>query len=520
MTWVVAWLPSLLPLGSVLQGVVCGLLAAIGYGIGASAAATARVVSRQPRRRPEPRGDRGGPAATPRWYRFCAGAAAAVAILAGWPLSGGLRVQAVQLGAPQLAVNALVATVIGVLLAALLVLAGRGLRAASRRFARLFQRGLRQGGSPGSTSSPALAPGPLALLLGALATTLTVGAVVALGLFATWESFARIDASTSGQRPPADPSRSGSAASLIAFNTLGREGRDFVSQGTPATSIRAFAGLTSAATDDERAELAVRDMLRAGGADAPIWIGITTTGNGQIDPVAAQAAEDAAGGRAALVAIQYSTLPSWLSFLVDQEAAKSAGVALYDALAAARDALPPANDTTTPRPKLILYGESLGAYGSPAPFAGLDPAQVASRIDGALWVGPPASTDPITGWTYAGQPPVWQPIVGGGRTARYAASTGAAAQPPGDGSWPTPRILVLQNPTDPVVWFAPGLIASRPEWLTGQRGPGVQPGTRWTPVLFFLQVAMDLPPAVGMPSGSGHSYADALPAAWRQVLGG
>ena len=171
MTWVVAWLPSLLPLGSVLQGVVCGLLAAIGYGIGASAAATARVVSRQPRRRPEPRGDRGGPAATPRWYRFCAGAAAAVAILAGWPLSGGLRVQAVQLGAPQLAVNALVATVIGVLLAALLVLAGRGLRAASRRFARLFQRGLRQGGSPGSTSSPALAPGSLALLLGALADT-------------------------------------------------------------------------------------------------------------------------------------------------------------------------------------------------------------------------------------------------------------------------------------------------------------------------------------------------------------
>ena len=64
--------------------------------------------------------------------------------------------------------------------------------------------------------------------------------------------------------------------------------------------------------------------------------------------MAAQAAEDAAGGRAALVAIQYSTLPSWLSFLVDQEAAKSAGVALYDALAAARDALPPANDTTTP----------------------------------------------------------------------------------------------------------------------------------------------------------------------------
>ncbi|MFM2437562.1 MAG: hypothetical protein RLZ55_373, partial [Actinomycetota bacterium] len=435
--WVVAWLPSLLPLGTLLQGVACGLLAAIGYALGATAAATARVLARQPR----------GPAR--RWYRYASIAVAATALFAGWPLSGGLRVQAAQLGAPQLAANAAMATVIGLLFAGVLVLVGRLLRSASRRLARPIQRALHRRTTAGTTP-----PTRGALVLGAVATALSVALVVGLGLWATAKVFDRIDASTADQSPPAAATRSGSTESLIPFDSLGREGRTFVTQGAPASTIRSFAGLNSADSAGQRADLAVRDMLRAGGAQADVWIGITTTGNGQIDPVAAQTAEDATGGRAALVAIQYSTLPSWLSFLVDQNAAREAGVALYDSLAAAREGLPTQN-----RPKLILYGESLGAYGSPAPFAGLEPAQVASRIDGALWVGPPASTDPITQWTYAGQQPVWQPIVGGGRTARYAASEGATAQPPGDGGWPTPRILVLQNPTDPVVWFTPGLIA-------------------------------------------------------------
>ena len=38
------------------------------------------------------------------------------------------------------------------------------------------------------------------------------------------------------------------------------------------------------------------------------------------------------------------------------------------------------------------------------------------------------------------------------------------------------------------------------------------------PAIFFLQVALDLPQAVNYPSGYGHNYADALPAAWQQIL--
>jgi len=346
-----------------------------------------------------------------------------------------------------------------------------------------------------------------------------VVAVVGVGLGAaalavTHRAFDAIDAATSGQQPPSSATRSGSAESSIEWSTLGRQGRDFVAGGDDPSTIRAFAGLNSAPDPRARADAAVADMLRAGGGQAEVWIGITTTGNGFVDPVAAQAAETVSDGRAALVAIQYSTLPSWLAFLIDQPAAKEAGIALFDSLRAARDALPEGQ-----RPRLVLYGESLGAYGSPAPFAGLDPEQVAGQIDGALWVGPPAATDPITDWTYRGSPPVWQPVVDAGRVARYAATDASTGDPPpGSQPWPDPHILVLQNPTDPVVWFSPRLVWQHPPWLASPRGPGVDPDTRWTPLLFFLQVALDLPQAVDFPSGVGHNYSDALQRAWEQIL--
>ncbi len=501
----IAWLPSLLPGGSVIQGVVCGLLAAVGYAVGAILGALVRLARRG-------RGQSNGPvaarpgAATPTSSRrsaspftIVAWILVGVALLSGAVLSNGIKVQAQGLGDPSLAARWLVATGIGVGLWLLLIMTGRALRVLTARVERMVT----------STLRPSLARV-------VAVSVVVVGGVAAvyLCLLGIRVVYDRLDTSTAGQSAPASPNRSGSAESLISWPSLGHEGRAFVTGGADQSTIRSFAGLESAPTPQQRADVAVRDMLRAGGGQAPVWIAITTTGNGQIDPTATGAADKATTNQAAMVAIQYSTLPSWLSFLVDESSARQAGIALYDAMAAARDALPAGQ-----RPKLILYGESLGAYGSPAPFAGMTPEEVTQRIDGALWVGPPAATSPVTNWTYSGTPPVWQPIVDAGRAARYAASTAAVASPPGDGPWPRPRLRVLQNPTDPVVWFSPHLVWQPPAWLHGTRGPGVQDGTRWSPVLFFLQVVMDLPQAVSMPSGYGHNYADALPAAWAQVLG-
>lgn len=493
-SWVFAWLPSLLPGGTVIQGVSLGVSAAVGYAIGVAVAGGVQAARR--RRSQSQQAGRG--AQQTGWVPALAAGCALVALASGAWLVGGLNGQADVVGAPQYTVDWVIASAFGLTTFAALLLISRGLRAVARGISRVL---------------PTRWPPTAKVGVSGLVTLGMVGLLTAMGIAGMRMTFDRIDASTQGQAAPTAPTRSGSPASLVSFESLGRQGREFVTQGSDQASIRTYAGLASASDIKQRAELAVADMLRAGGAQAPIWIGITTTGNGFVDPAAAQTAEAATGGQAALVAMQYSTLPSWLSFLVDQDSAREAGSAMYLALARAREQLP-----ADQRPRLFLYGESLGAFGSAAPFAGMTAEEITQRIDGALWVGPPAATRPVSEWTYSGAPPVWQPVIDEGRRVRYAASPASTQAPPGEGPWLAPRILVLQNPTDPVVWFTPALVWRPAPWLADPRGPGVQPGTRWMPVLFFLQVALDLPQAVEMPSGLGHDYAAALPTAWQQIL--
>ena len=56
---------------------------------------------------------------------------------------------------------------------------------------------------------------------------------------------------------------------------------------------------------------------------------VTVTGTGWVDPDAASSLEYLHGGDTALVGLQYSYLPSWISFLVDRDEAAEAGTALY-----------------------------------------------------------------------------------------------------------------------------------------------------------------------------------------------
>ena len=60
-------------------------------------------------------------------------------------------------------------------------------------------------------------------------------------------------------------------------------------------------------------------------------------------------------GDSATVGMQYSYLPSWLSYLVDQKKAREAGRALFDAVYDRWSKLP-----EDQRPKLYVAGESLG----------------------------------------------------------------------------------------------------------------------------------------------------------------
>ncbi|TDD16098.1 hypothetical protein E1294_32450 [Nonomuraea diastatica] len=325
-----------------------------------------------------------------------------------------------------------------------------------------------------------------------------------------------------GVRPPVSRSLSGGPGSLVSWESLGREGRSFAGSavtpaqltafsGRPAAEpIRVYVGLDAEASPEAQARLAVRELERTGAFDRPIIAVLGTTGTGWVDEHIVDALEYMYNGRSAMVAVQYSYLPSWVSFLVDRGKAAAAGKALFEAVHA-RLALLPLDD----RPRLVLSGESLGSYELERAFDDLD--DMVARTDGALFVGPP-NADPI--WrrlTEGREPgsPVWRPVYEGGRTARFAQHPADLNRPPGP--WRHPRVVYLQNASDPVVWWTPELIYRRPAWLEEPRAPGMNPQMNWFPLVTFWQVLVDMTAALSVPPGHGHRYNADIVDGWAAV---
>ena len=88
-------------------------------------------------------------------------------------------------------------------------------------------------------------------------------------------------------------------------------------------------------------------------------------------------------GDTAMVGSQYSYLPSWISFLGDREKSMESGRTMIDAIHDWWARLP--GDR---RPKLMLYGESLGSMAGQGAFNWL-PDIARMGFSSVLWVGPP-----------------------------------------------------------------------------------------------------------------------------------
>lgn len=322
-----------------------------------------------------------------------------------------------------------------------------------------------------------------------------------------------------GVSEPRDPLRSGSPASLVPWDTLGREGQDFVAGGRPVADlaaasgrapvapIRAYVGIESAAEAQDRADLAVAELERTGAFDRAVIAVVTTTGTGWIDRSVSDSLEMAWGGHTAIVATQYSYLPSWLSFLADRTRAEAEGRALFDAVHARVQQLPPER-----RPRLLVFGESLGSQGSEAAFSSVDDAR--SQADGVLWVGPPNSNRLWASLTARRDPgsPEIEPVLGDGREVRFAADPADMTRPPGP--WDAPRVLYVQHASDPIVWWSPELLVRRPDWLAEARGPDVSPTMAWYPIVTFWQVTIDMTNSQSVPDGHGHNYRSVVLDGW------
>jgi len=195
------------------------------------------------------------------------------------------------------------------------------------------------------------------------------------------------------------------------------------------------------------------------------------------------------------------------------------GRLLFDAVAARVTALPAGR-----RPKLYASGESLGAYGGNGAF---DSSQdMLDKVDGALWTGTPSFTPlraSLTAARDAGSTTV-DPVIDGGRHIRFAGDAGQlTADQYGHalGTWEAPRVVYLQNNTDPVAWWSTDLLFRTPAWLDEAREPGT-PMSRmsWMPFVTFWQVTGDMAVANTVAGGFGHRYfeTETVPA-WSGILG-
>ena len=408
---------------------------------------------------------------------------------------------------------------IAVLLMAMLVLAaGIGIGRAVRRLVRRV-RGWLYPHVPDRLASP-LSVVAVGILLLAMGDGLLVrGPVAAAGwVFARYN-----DGTNAGAVQPLAPQRSGSPASLLPWSTLGRQGRDFVGRGPTRAQLSAFsghpaqepvriyAGVESAPTMQARAALAVRDLERAGGFRRAVLVVATATGTGLVDPEAAASLEYMYDGDTAMVSMQYSVMPSFISLLTDHQEVQQAGRILFDRVYSVWSRMPVHH-----RPRLLVTGISLGAYGSEAAFTGL--RDIERRTDGAVWVGLPHADTLHSTLVDQRDPgsPAWLPVYDQGRTVRFAGEPGDLQRP--SGPWRYPRVVYLQNGSDPVVVWTPRLLWSEPAWLRGNsRPPDVSPDMFWIPAVTFWQVTADLPSTYEVTPGHGHHYRELYADAWAAV---
>ncbi len=312
---------------------------------------------------------------------------------------------------------------------------------------------------------------------------------------------------------------SGSEQSFISWDSLSLQGRRFIGSiltkndinhimntSQALDPIRIFVGLESAPTEEERVQLAMFELRRTGAFDRDTLVVIQPTGTGYINYIMAESVEFLSRGNCALVGMQYSLRPSPLS--LDRV---NVGIAQHRMLLQAikRELL---DRPARKRPRVLLFGESLGAWTSQDAFMhqGTDGFE-ALRIDGALWIGTPAEStwhtqvldvrrrldtdyDSIGCFNDFGQ------------VERLRATQRQAL-----------RFVLLTNDNDPIAKFGPKLLIQEPEWLKpGQPRPATVPANiRWRTPSTFIQLLVDmknaLKPTPGVFVADGHDYRASLP---------
>jgi uncharacterized membrane protein len=316
---------------------------------------------------------------------------------------------------------------------------------------------------------------------------------------------------------------SGGPRSLVAWEPLSREGRRFVGMGLtrhdiesvmdePAQGdpLRLYVGLESAADAGSRVDLLLDELVHMKAYERSTICLFAPTGSGYVNYVAVEALEYFTRGDVASICLQYSKRPSFMSL-------DRVGVGrfqLRDLLRAisTRVRMLPEGQ----RPRILLFGESLGAHVSQDCFLHQGAQGLhAFDIDAAIWLGTPHASQ----WRH-------QVMDDGELPADIAdVPSPEALHALGSDRLAELRYLMLTHTEDPIPKFTPKLAVQRPEWLgpAEQRTPGIPRETIWTPVGTFMTVGIDLLNAMNITPGQfrafAHDYRSDIRPVLQQVFG-
>lgn len=479
--------PSLLPVGLTFLLLLTALGTVVGYAIGS-------VIEWAVRKIPAVRRHR-----APRWLVFALIALFWIPALVFTPIAIGWQYeQQEKLTMPEPLPGSIVIILATLAIAGVLLLVGRLLRTGTNALAGLVGRWIRI-----RTVWLRLGTAVVLILLASVA--------VNGGLAWLVGSYDTVNADQSGQSPTDLGINSGSDTSLTPWDTLGREGRFYVSNtmtpaditgitGRPAqTPVRVYVGMEQGDTPQERTALALEELDRVDAWSREYLVIFGVTGTGWVDPNAINALEAVTDGDVTTVAVQYSAVPSWIGFVIDPQTTIDQNRDTIDAVVAAWRERP-----ADERPELILFGQSLGSLGTQGAWtAEATPEDVVAEIPHVIWMGPPAESVLWQAWQADRTGgPAWKPVVGDGTITRVIVSQD---DPDALEQKQPPTIVFAAHANDPVVYWSPSLLFSKPDWLDAPLGPGVMPQMRWIPIITFLQVGMDLI-AGGEPPEVGHNY--------------
>ncbi|GMQ85256.1 MAG: hypothetical protein BMS9Abin07_0822 [Acidimicrobiia bacterium] len=359
-----------------------------------------------------------------------------------------------------------------------------------------------------------LGPGPSKRVIGGIANAAlwTAGAVTAYNAGVGYIGRANENIEPAYALPPVSPLVSGSEHSVSTFGDLGLQGRRYVTDvtskalieevmGEPATAapIRVYVGYNSEPLYPMgRTEIAMRELERTGAFERSHLLLVSPTGTGWVDQTMIESAEFLTRGDIATCVIQYGRFPS---FLAVQKVAL--GRQQFRALLwSIRNRL--AGMAEDQRPKVYVFGESLGAWASSdvIMYQGVDGFDHYG-IDKALWVGLPG----LAKWSRNG--------MASGRSDLVPEGTVAVFDHPSEMKLTAAerrrlRATVLSHHSDPIAVMSLDVMIDEPEWLSGERGRNVPDDMEWFPFGTFLQVGIDAMNAMVMVPGEfgsfGHDY--------------